>query len=51
MTTVSEAVKSILAHIVRQAAVLAGASMVALWIADEGRSRPAGRGGHGHIRE
>ena len=36
MTTVSEAVKSILAHIVRQAAVLAGASMVALWIADEG---------------
>ncbi len=34
MTAVSEAIKSRLAHLVRQAAVLTGAPMVALWRAD-----------------
>jgi GAF domain-containing protein len=35
MTAVSDAVKSMLAHIVRQAAALTEARMVALWLADE----------------
>jgi len=35
MTIVSDAVKSMLGHIVREAAALTEAPMVALWLADE----------------